>query len=99
MHPAMGKEVEDTVTGFKGTITARYEFINGCVQYLVEGRVKDNETKDTAVDEQRLKVQVPEMGETMPLNDWLIERPETKDAEPAIAQTGGGARRAPRRSS
>lgn len=32
-------EVKDTVTGFKGTITARIEYLNGCIQYCVEPKV------------------------------------------------------------
>jgi len=35
----LGEKVKDTVTGFKGTITARIEYLNGCIQYCVEPKV------------------------------------------------------------
>lgn len=31
-----GEEAEDTVTGFKGIVTAKYTFLNGCVHYRLE---------------------------------------------------------------
>ena len=36
-----GDKVRDTVTGFEGTVTARYEYINGCRRYYVEALVKE----------------------------------------------------------
>jgi hypothetical protein len=38
-------KVRDKITGFTGTITARIQRINGCLQYLVKPRVKDGENK------------------------------------------------------
>lgn len=32
----LGKQVEDTVTGLKGTAIARITFMNGCVQYQIQ---------------------------------------------------------------
>ena len=32
----LGQEVKDKVNGFKGVITARVEYLNGCLQYCVE---------------------------------------------------------------
>jgi len=34
-----GEKVKDSVTGFKGAITARIEYLNGCIQYCVEPKV------------------------------------------------------------
>jgi hypothetical protein len=34
----LGSVVEDKVTGFKGTVTGSYVFLNGCHRYSVEGR-------------------------------------------------------------
>jgi len=31
----LGQKVKDKITGFEGTATARIEFLNGCVQFLV----------------------------------------------------------------
>lgn len=36
----LGVEVEDMITGFKGTITGRVEYLTGCHQYLVVSKVK-----------------------------------------------------------
>jgi hypothetical protein len=53
----MGSQVKDQITGFEGIITARHEFINGCKQYSVEGKVgSDNDTKGFSFDEERLEV-------------------------------------------
>ena len=53
----MGSKAKDRITGVKGTITARSEFITGCVQYMLEGESKDNEAPKTHwVDEDRLVI-------------------------------------------
>ena len=33
MKDVMGKEVKDIVTGFKGIVTAKIEYLNGCIQF------------------------------------------------------------------
>lgn len=35
----LGEKVKDTVTEFEGTVTARIEYLNGCLQYCVEPKV------------------------------------------------------------
>lgn len=54
----LGVRVEDKVTGFKGIITGRAEFLTGCNQYIVNPGVdKDGKMMDTNwVDEDRLTV-------------------------------------------
>lgn len=37
----LGTEVTDQITGFKGMVTARVQYITGCNQYLVQPRVKE----------------------------------------------------------
>ncbi len=32
----LGMEAEDVVTGFKGVITAKVEYLNGCIQFCVK---------------------------------------------------------------
>lgn len=32
----LGAKVKDKVTGFKGVVTSRIEYLNGCLQYCVE---------------------------------------------------------------
>lgn len=58
----LGEEVRDKITGFAGVATARSEFENGCIRYLVTSReLKDGKVVDDWFDEQRLeaKSEVP----------------------------------------
>ena len=53
----LGTRVKDRVTGYEGTITARIEYLNGCLQYCVEAKL-DKEgkiQKHQYVDEGQLK--------------------------------------------
>jgi len=57
----LGEQVEDIVTGFKGTVTARVQYFNECIQYCVKPKIIFK--KDTKMelpigeyfDEQQLK--------------------------------------------
>jgi len=53
----LGEKVKDRVTGFKGTITARIEYLNGCLQYCVEPKVGKEGKMEKAqyVDEGQLE--------------------------------------------
>lgn len=53
----LGSVVEDKVTGFKGTITGSYVFLNGCHRYSVEGRTASEHGKpeELVLDEDRLQ--------------------------------------------
>lgn len=52
----LGDQVCDSITGFKGIVTARAEYLNGCVRVEIEAPVDDNgNRRDSAwVDEQRV---------------------------------------------
>lgn len=54
----LGSVVEDKVTGFQGTVTGSFVFINGCKRYAVEGRVEEgkahSKANDDVFDEDRL---------------------------------------------
>lgn len=50
----LGEFYRDTVTGFVGVATARYEFINGCVRYQLERLDKEGSVQELVFDEQRL---------------------------------------------
>jgi len=55
----LGKEAKDIVTGFKGIITARVEYLNGCMQYCIEPKKinKDGSMiKAPYIDESQLKI-------------------------------------------
>ena len=58
----LGDKVKCKITGFVGIATARTEFLNGCIQYMVTGKVgKDNKMvlDDAQIDEQSLEVVKP----------------------------------------
>jgi hypothetical protein len=51
-----GQEVEDEITGFKGKVTGRAVYINGCARCWVEPRVVKGEMKEGQwINEGRLK--------------------------------------------
>jgi len=53
----MGKMVEDTITGLKGTVTGRAQYINGCRQVLIEPQVyEDGAYREIWIDEERVEV-------------------------------------------
>ena len=51
-----GDKVRDTLTGFEGHITARSEFYNGCIRYIVEKMGDKGDLHELSFDEQRLEV-------------------------------------------
>ncbi len=54
----LGDEAKDSITGFKGVVTGKTEFLNGCVRYLIQPKkLKDEKMIEAEwVDEQQLKV-------------------------------------------
>lgn len=44
MSNILGKKVRDTVSGFEGIAVAKTQWINGCVRYHVQPKVKDDNT-------------------------------------------------------
>jgi hypothetical protein len=56
MGCSLGEMVKDKVTGFTGMVMARTEYLNGCVQVLVQPKGCDKEGKPKEsvwMDEQR----------------------------------------------
>lgn len=52
-----GQEAADSITGFKGVITGRADYITGCNQYLLTAKAKTGVEGICAwFDEDRLKV-------------------------------------------
>lgn len=57
MEIKLGSKVKDTVTGFKGIAVSKVEYINGCVQYGVVPKTKDNSQPQVEyIDYQQLAV-------------------------------------------
>lgn len=53
----LGATVKDTITGFKGVITGRCEYVTGCRTYLVQPKAVKGEFKSALwMDEDRLTV-------------------------------------------
>ena len=59
MKIELGKTVQDVITGFKGVVTGRVEYLTGCNQCLIAPRVGvDGAYKDSQwFDEDRLEIQ------------------------------------------
>ena len=57
----MGSKVKDRITGVKGIVTARTEFITGCIRYNVEQPVNKDGTvpEILSFDEERLDIVEP----------------------------------------
>ena len=54
----LGEKVKDNVTGFKGTVISRIEYLNGCLQYCVDPKVGKEGKMDKAhyIDEGQLEL-------------------------------------------
>jgi len=60
MDIKLGDKVRDKITGFVGIATARTEFMNGCIQYVVQGKSHKNQMPDgIGIDEQSLELVNP----------------------------------------
>jgi hypothetical protein len=44
-----GSEVKDKITGFKGIVTGKCNYISGCEQYLVQPKGKTSDKKPDAI--------------------------------------------------
>lgn len=64
----LGSKVQDNVTGLKGIATSRVEYLNGCVRYAVQSKIKkDGEMPDSIyIDEEQLKVLVAKKVKSTP---------------------------------
>lgn len=52
----LGSKCRDTVSGWEGTATARYEYMNGCVRYEISAHDKDGKPESFVFDEQQIEV-------------------------------------------
>lgn len=52
----LGGRGRDTVSGWEGVLTARYEYMNGCVRWELSAKDKDNLPKGYVFDEQQVEV-------------------------------------------
>jgi hypothetical protein len=52
----LGSKARDTVSGWEGTLTARYEYMNGCVRYEVSASDKDGKPEAFVFDQQQIEM-------------------------------------------
>lgn len=52
----LGSSARDIVSGWAGTITARYEYLNGCERYEISGKDKDGKPEAYVFDAQQVEV-------------------------------------------
>lgn len=80
-----GVEVKDKITGFKGVIVGRSDYISGCIQYVVKPKklAKDGKMQDGVwFDEDRLIVTGTKVS--------LKEKPKKKSPPGGPAPEGHG---------
>lgn len=54
MSLELGKKARDTVSGWEGILTARYEYMNGCVRYEISAKDENGKPEAFAFDEQQI---------------------------------------------
>jgi hypothetical protein len=60
MKIKLGKKYRDTISGFEGVATGRFEYLHGCVRYQLEAGAKDDGgLQELIFDEQRLEAVDP----------------------------------------
>lgn len=52
----LGAKARDRVSGWEGTITSRYEYLNGCERYEISGSDKDGKPEGFVFDFQQIEV-------------------------------------------
>jgi hypothetical protein len=55
----LGAKARDRVSAWTGTITARYEYLNGCERYEISGTDKDGKPEAFVFDAQQVEVLEP----------------------------------------
>ena len=82
----LGCRAEDTVTGLKGIVIARAEYLNGCIQYCLKPRI--DSTKTTYPEGEWIdEIQVKRIG------DGVLANPKKKPAvrkKPKAVRTASG---------
>lgn len=89
----LGAKVEDVVTGYKGVVIHRTEYLNGCIRYGVQTQeLKDGKTIESEMfDEQQLTA-VTLMGKEMKIilpDSTLDKKNIVEVAEDKKPRTGG----------
>lgn len=59
----LGGRYRDHVSGWEGTATARYEYMNGCVRIEISGADKDGKPESFVFDVQQIEPVEPQLAE------------------------------------
>ena len=53
----LGETARDTISGYEGTVVARFEYLNGCIRYelMAKNKTKTDEPKGFIFDEEQLE--------------------------------------------
>lgn len=51
----LGRKYRDTVSGWEGTATARYQYMNGCIRIEIAGADKDGKPESFVFDVQQIE--------------------------------------------
>jgi len=65
----LGREVEDVITGFKGFVISKTEFITGCDRYEVQPRIDKDGMIPASENFDKEQLKVIGKGITLPLDE------------------------------
>ena len=69
----LGVRIKDRVTGFEGIVTARVEYLNGCIQYCITPKMgEDKEAKMPAGE-------YVDVGQVTYVNEGILKPTKTVD--------------------
>lgn len=54
MSIELGRQYRDPISGWEGTATCRYEYLNGCVRVEISGADKDGKPEAFVFDQEQL---------------------------------------------
>lgn len=97
-----GRVYKDLVSGWEGTMTARYEYANGCVRVELSSADKDGYPKGHVFDVEQIALVGPgAMPERTPSALALVDQPQetprrrrwrSRNSEPGLLRRTGGPR-------
>jgi hypothetical protein len=80
----LGDKVRDVVSGWEGIASGRYEYLNGCIRWQVDGTDKDGKPDGYVFDDQQIEVVEEAVVPVHPAVRAVVTPPM-----PAAARTGG----------
>lgn len=75
----LGERYRDTVSGWEGIATARYEYMNGCVRIEISAKDKDGKPEGFVFDHQQIEAA---KGDTVKVERRATGGPQTNTPAP-----------------